>query len=365
MIQRRKTRQISLGNLKVGGDAPITVQSMTKTDTRDARATRDQIWALEAAGCDIVRVAVPVREAAEKLGEIKSRIRIPLVADIHFNYKLALIALQQGVDGLRLNPGNIGERWCVEEVVKLAAERMIPIRIGVNAGSLEKDLLKKYNGPTAEGMVESALRHIHILEDLNYREIKVSLKASDPLMMIEAYRMLADKVDYPLHLGVTEAGTPTMGTIKSSVGIGTLLAEGIGDTIRVSLSADPVEEVRVGLEILKALGLRKQGMTFVACPSCGRADVDLIALAKKVEERMAPYSNKDIHVAVMGCEVNGPGEARAAELGVAGGKGIGLIFKKGEVIRKVPEVQIVEALMEEVEKLVAEKEAATAASPQD
>ena len=365
MIERRKTRQLQLGGVKVGGGAPITVQSMTKTDTRDVRATVHQIWALEAAGCDIVRVAVPVREAAEQLGEIKSRIRIPLVADIHFNYKLALIALEQGVDGLRLNPGNIGERWCVEEVIKLAAERRIPIRIGVNAGSLEKDLLKKYNGPTADGMVESALRHIGILEELDYREIKVSLKASDPLMMIEAYRMLAGKVDYPLHLGVTEAGTPTMGTIKSSVGIGTLLAEGIGDTIRVSLSADPVEEVRVGLEILKALGLRKQGMTFVACPSCGRADVDLIALAKKVEERMAPYSNKDIHVAVMGCEVNGPGEARAAELGVAGGKGIGLIFKHGEVIRKVPEAQIVDALMEEVEKLVVEKEGARAASPQD
>jgi (E)-4-hydroxy-3-methylbut-2-enyl-diphosphate synthase len=365
VIDRRKTRQIQLGGVKVGGGAPITVQSMTKTDTRDVRATLDQIWSLEAAGCDIVRVAVPVREAAEKLGEIKRRTRIPLVADIHFNYKLALIALEQGVDGLRLNPGNIGERWCVEEVVKLAAERRIPIRIGVNAGSLEKDLLKKYKGPTAEGMVESALRHIAILEELDYREIKVSLKASDPLMMIEAYRMLADKVDYPLHLGVTEAGTPTMGTIKSSVGIGTLLAEGIGDTIRVSLSADPVEEVRVGLEILKALALRQHGMTFVACPSCGRADVDLIALAKTIEERMLPYANKDIHIAVMGCEVNGPGEARAAELGVAGGKGIGLIFKKGEVIRKVPEVEIVEALMEEVEKLVVEKEAARTVSPED
>jgi (E)-4-hydroxy-3-methylbut-2-enyl-diphosphate synthase len=365
VIERRKTRQIQLGGVKVGGGAPITVQSMTKTDTRDVRATVHQIWSLEAAGCDIVRVAVPVREAAEQLGEIKRRTRIPLVADIHFNYKLALIALQQGVDGLRLNPGNIGERWCVEEVVKLAAERRIPIRIGVNAGSLEKDLLKKYNGPTAEGMVESALRHIGILEDLDYREIKVSLKASDPLMMIEAYRMLAGRVDYALHLGVTEAGTPTMGTIKSSVGIGTLLAEGIGDTIRVSLSADPVEEVRVGVEILKALGLRQQGMTFVACPSCGRADVDLIALAKKVEERMMPYANKDIHVAVMGCEVNGPGEARAAELGVAGGKGIGLIFKKGEVIRKVPEVEIVDALMEEVEKLVVEKEAARTVSAED
>jgi (E)-4-hydroxy-3-methylbut-2-enyl-diphosphate synthase len=365
VIVRRKTRQIQLGNVKVGGDAPITVQSMTKTDTRDVSATVHQIWSLEAAGCEIVRVAVPVREAAEKLGEIKNKIRIPLVADIHFNYKLALIALEQGVDGLRLNPGNIGERWCVDEVIKVAAERKIPIRIGVNAGSLEKDLLKKYDGPTAEGMVESALRHIGILEDLGYTEIKVSLKASDPLMMIEAYRMLAQKVDYPLHLGVTEAGTPTTGTIKSSVGIGALLAEGIGDTIRVSLAADPVEEVRIGMEILKSLGLRKEGMTFVACPSCGRADIDLVGLAKEVEQRMLPFSNKDIHVAVMGCEVNGPGEARAADIGVAGGKGIGLIFKKGEVIRKVPEAQIVTALMEEVEKLVAEKEAEKAASPED
>jgi (E)-4-hydroxy-3-methylbut-2-enyl-diphosphate synthase len=365
VIQRRKTRPLQLGNIQVGGDAPITVQSMTKTDTRDTRATIDQIWSLEAAGCDIVRVAVPVREAAEKLGEIKGKIRIPLVADIHFNYKLAVIALEQGVDGLRLNPGNIGERWCVEEVIKVAAERKIPIRIGVNAGSLEKDLLKKYGGPTAEGMVESALRHIHILEDLGYREIKVSLKASDPLMMIEAYRKLAGKVDYPFHLGVTEAGTPTTGTIKSSVGIGTLLAEGIGDTIRVSLSADPVEEVRVGMEILKSLGLRKQGMTFVACPSCGRADIDLVALAKEVEQRMLPYANKDVHVAVMGCEVNGPGEARAADIGVAGGKGIGLIFKRGEIIRKVPEAEIVTALMEEVAKLVIEKEAERAASLED
>lgn len=357
MFARRKTREIQLGNIKIGGDAPITVQSMTKTDTRDVRATVDQIWALEAAGCEIVRVAVPVREAAEHLNEIKKKIRIPLVADIHFNYKLALIALEQGVDGLRLNPGNIGARHFIEEVVKLASERKVPIRIGVNGGSLEKDLLKKFDGPTAEGMVESALRHIRILEDVGYNDIKVSLKASNPLMMIEAYRMLADKTDYPFHLGVTEAGTTTTGTIKSTVGIGTLLAEGIGDTIRVSLSADPVEEVRVGLEILKSLGLRKQGSTFVACPSCGRADIDLIALAKEVEQRMAPFSNKDIHVAVMGCEVNGPGEARGADIGVAGGKGIGLIFRKGEVIRKVPEAQIVEALMEEVEKLVAEKEA--------
>ena len=362
VIQRRKTRQIQLGKVQIGGDAPITVQSMTKTDTRDARATVQQIWDLEAAGCEIVRCAVPVREAAEQLGAIKKKIRIPLVADIHFNYKLALLAIEQGVDGLRLNPGNIGARKYVEEVVKAAAERKIPIRIGVNAGSLEKDLLQKYDGPSAEGMVESGLRHIHILEDVGYQEIKISLKASDPLMMIEAYRMLADKVDYPFHLGVTEAGTPSIGTIKSAVGLGTLLAEGIGDTIRVSLAADPVEEVRVGTEILKALKLRKEGLTFVACPSCGRADVDLVGLAKAVEERMLPYSNLNIHVAVMGCEVNGPGEARAADLGVAGGKGIGLIFKRGQVIRKVPEVEIVDALMEEVQKLAVEKDAEKAAA---
>jgi len=365
MIERRKTRPVQVGTVKVGGDAPITVQSMTKTDTRDVGATVEQIWALEAAGCDLVRVAVPVREAADQLGAIKKEIRIPLIADIHFNYKLAIIALEQGVDGLRLNPGNIGPRWCIDEVIKVASQRKIPIRIGVNAGSLEKDLLAKFNGPTAPGMVESALRHIRILEDLGYNEIKISLKASDPLMMIQAYRMLADKVDYPFHLGVTEAGTPTVGTVKSAVGIGALLAEGIGDTIRVSLAADPVEEVRIGMEILKSLGLRKQGLTFVACPSCGRADIDLVALAKQVEERMIPYSNKDIHVAVMGCEVNGPGEARAADLGVAGGKGIGLIFKKGEVIRKVPEAQIVDALMEEVARLVQEKESEQAAVPVD
>ena len=362
MIKRRPSRQIQLGKVKIGGDAPITVQSMTKTDTRDVRATVQQIWDLEAAGCEIVRCAVPVREAAEQLGEIKKKIRIPLVADIHFNYKLALIAIEQGVDGLRLNPGNIGARKYVEEVVKAASERKIPIRIGVNAGSLEKDLLQKYDGPTADGMVESGLRHIRILEDVGYQEIKISLKASDPLMMIEAYRMLADKVSYAFHLGVTEAGTPGIGTIKSAVGLGTLLAEGIGDTIRVSLAADPVEEVRVGTEILKALKIRKEGLTFVACPSCGRADVDLVGLAKTVEERMVPYSNLNIHVAVMGCEVNGPGEARAADLGVAGGKGIGLIFKRGEVIRKVPEADIVNALMEEVQKLAAEKDAEQAAA---
>ena len=361
MFERRKTRQIELGTLKVGGDAPVTVQSMTKTDTRNVEATLLQIWALEAAGCDIVRCAVPVKEAAEKLGEIKRQIRIPLVADIHFNYRLALIALDQGVDGLRLNPGNIGGKQIVMEVVAAAKERKIPIRIGVNGGSLEKDLLATYGGPTAQGIVESALRHIRILEDCNYPEMKVSLKASDPAMMIEAYRLLADQVEYPFHLGVTEAGTPGVGTIKSAVGIGTLLAEGIGDTIRVSLSSDPTEEVRVGIDILKALGLRQGGLTFVSCPSCGRADVDLVALAKACEDKLRGL-NEEIHVAVMGCEVNGPGEARAADIGVAGGKGIGLIFRKGEVVRKVPEAQIVDAMWEEVESFIAERKAAEGAA---
>ncbi|PYM21732.1 MAG: 4-hydroxy-3-methylbut-2-en-1-yl diphosphate synthase [Candidatus Rokuibacteriota bacterium] len=361
MINRRKSRQLQVGNVKVGGGAPITVQSMTKTDTRDVQATLLEIWSLEAAGCDIVRCAVPVREAAEKLGEIKRQIRIPLVADIHFNYKLALIALDQGVDGLRLNPGNIGGKKFVMEVVTLAKDRKIPIRIGVNAGSLEKDLLEKYNGPTSQGMVESALRHIHILEECNYPEMKVSLKASDPLMMIEAYRALAEQVDYPLHLGVTEAGTPGVGTIKSAVGLGALLSEGIGDTIRVSLSADPTEEVRVGIDILKSLGLRKGGLTFVSCPSCGRADVDLVKLAKQVEDEFKTL-NEEIHIAVMGCEVNGPGEARAADIGVAGGRGIGLIFKNGEVIRKVPEKDIVTAMREEVDKYLLERKAAKEAA---
>jgi (E)-4-hydroxy-3-methylbut-2-enyl-diphosphate synthase len=351
MIERRNTRQIQVGSVKIGGHAPVTIQSMTKTDTRDVRATVDQIWALEAAGCDIVRIGVPEKEAAEKLGEIRQQIRIPLIADIHFDYRLALIALEQGVDGLRLNPGNIGNRLYVEEIVKAATERKIPIRIGVNAGSLEKDILLRDGWPTPKGMVESALRHIRILEDLNYPEMKVSLKASDPLMMIEAYRLLADEIDYPLHLGVTEAGTPGVGTIRSAVGIGALLANGIGDTIRVSLSADPVEEIKAGIAILKSLGLRKGGLTFVSCPSCARADIDLVALAQEVERRLAGIT-KEIHVAAMGCEVNGPGEARGADIGVAGGKGIGWIFKKGQVIRKVKESELADALIEEVNKMV-------------
>src|SRR6266704_1694058 len=316
MITRRQTRPITLGKLKVGGEKPRRIQAQNPH---------------------------------------------PLVADIHFNYKLALIALDQGVDGLRLNPGNIGGKRFVQEVVNLAKERKIPIRIGVNAGSLEKDLLEQHGGPTADGMVESALRHIRILEECGYPEMKISLKASDPLMMIEAYRMLADKVEYAFHLGVTEAGTPGVGTIKSAVGLGALLSEGIGDTIRVSLSADPVEEVRVGIDILKSLGLRKGGLTFVACPSCGRADVDLVKLAREVEAEFKGL-NEEIHIAVMGCEVNGPGEARAADIGVAGGRGIGLIFKNGDVIRKVPEAEIVRAIREEVDKFIAERKAAKTAA---
>ena len=353
MITRRKTRQIELGGVKIGGGAPVTVQSMTKTDTRDVQATLLEIWSLEVAGCDIVRCAVPVREAAEKLSEIRRQIRIPLVADIHFNYKLALIALEQGVDGLRLNPGNIGGKGFVQEVVNVAKEKRIPIRIGVNGGSLEKDLLAKHGGPSAEGMVESALRHIQILEDLNYPEMKISLKASDPLMMIEAYRMLADKVDYAFHLGVTEAGTPGVGTIKSAIGLGALLSEGIGDTIRVSLSEDPVVEVRSAFDLLKSLGLRDQGLTLVACPSCGRADIDLIPLAKVAEERLRAMPTP-MKVAVMGCEVNGPGEAKDADVGIAGGVGKGAIFRKGKIVGTFPEDQLMDGLLAEIDKILIE-----------
>jgi len=353
MVQRRKTRQIWVGKVPVGGNAPVSVQSMAKTNTRDVEATVDQIWALEVAGCEIIRVAVPDMVAASSLGKIRNQIRIPLIADIHFDHRLALKALDEGVDGFRLNPGNIGARWKVVEVVKAAANRKVPIRIGVNGGSLEKELLRKYGEPTAEAMVESALSHIRILEDLGYFEIKISLKASDVTKTIEAYRLLADKVDYPFHLGVTEAGTAFTGTVKSAVGIGTLLAEGIGDTIRVSLTEDPVEEVRVGFEILKALGLRERGLRIVSCPSCGRAEINLPALAQEVERRLAGL-DRAIHVAVMGCAVNGPGEARAADIGIAGGKGMGLLFRRGQIVRRVSESELADALVEEVEKMALE-----------
>ena len=321
MVERRRTREIQVGSVTIGGEAPVSVQSMTKTNTSNVEATVDQIWALEAAGCELVRVAVPDEEAAAALHKIRPQIRIPLIADIHFNYRLALKALEEGVDGLRLNPGNIGARWKVEEVVRAARDRKVSIRIGVNAGSLEKELMAKYGDPTPEAMVESAMKHIRILEDLNYPEIKVSLKASHPPMMIAAYRLLATKVDYPFHLGVTEAGTAFPGTVKSAVGMGALLSQGIGDTIRVSLTEDCVEEIKVGFEILKALELRQRGLNIIACPSCGRVEIDLMGLTKEVERRLAALGlKKALNVAVMGCAVNGPGEARAAAPAACGEK---------------------------------------------
>lgn len=349
-MKRRKSRPVQLGGVTVGGDAPVSVQSMTNTDTRDAAATIAQIRRLVQAGCEIVRVAVPDREAARALSEIKKNITIPLVADIHFDYRLALAAIEAGVDGLRINPGNIGGRDKVAEVVKAAGRKKIPIRIGVNAGSLEKDLAGD-GEITPEAMVESALRHIAILEDLNFFDIKISLKASDVPLMINAYRLLAGKVDYPLHVGVTEAGTVLRGSIKSAVGIGILLWEGIGDTIRVSLTGDPVQEVRAAYEILRALGLRRRGVEIISCPTCGRTQIDLINIACAVEDRLAGL-DMPLRVAVMGCVVNGPGEARHADVGIAGGKGEGLIFRKGRVIRKVPEALLVEELVKEIDDLV-------------
>ncbi len=326
------------------------MQSMCSTDTRDTAATLAQIKTLTEVGCEIVRCAVPDAAAAEALAQIKAQSPIPVIADIHFDYKLALRVLEGGIDGLRLNPGNIGEHWKVAEVVKAAAERKVPIRIGVNAGSLEKHLLEKYGHPTAEAMVESALGHIRILEDLQYQEIKVSLKASDVPKTVAAYRLLSQQVDYPLHIGITEAGTLFSGTIKSSVGLGILLYDGIGDTLRVSLTGDPVDEVRVGYEILKSLGLRQRGVNFVSCPTCGRCQINLIQVAEEVEKRLQ-FVNKPITVAVMGCIVNGPGEAREADVGVAGGKGEGLIFRRGEIVRKVKESELADALLEEINKL--------------
>lgn len=326
------------------------MQSMCSTDTRDITATMAQISGLAEVGCEIIRCAVLDMDAAHALGQIKQLSPIPVVADIHFDYKLALQVLEGGIDGLRLNPGNIGEKWKVAEIVAAAAERKVPIRIGVNAGSLEKELLAKYGHPTAEAMVESAMGHIRILEDLNYQEIKISLKASDVMKTVEAYRLFSRQSDYPLHIGITEAGTVQSGTIKSSVGLGILLADGIGDTMRVSLTGDPRDEVRVAYDILKSLGLRQRGVNFVSCPTCGRCQIDLVTVAEAVEKRLQGV-DKRITVAVMGCAVNGPGEAREADVGVAGGKGEGLVFRHGEIVRKVPEDQLAEALLEEIEKL--------------
>ena len=347
---KKLTRQIHIGGVAIGGDAPCSVQSMCSTDTRDIPATVAQINELAEVGCEIVRCAVPDLEAALALSQIKRMSPIPVVADIHFDYKLALQVLEGGIDGLRLNPGNIGEKWKVAENVASAAERKVPIRIGVNAGSLEKELLQRYGHPSAEAMVESAMGHIRILEDLNYPEIKVSLKASDVMKTVAAYRLFSERSDYPLHIGITEAGTLFSGTIKSSVGLGILLADGIGDTMRVSLTGEPRDEVRVGYDILKALGLRQRGVNFVSCPTCGRCQIDLIRVAEDVEKRLQGVSQQ-ITVAVMGCAVNGPGEAREADVGIAGGKGEGLVFRRGEIVRKVPEDKLADALMEEILKL--------------
>ncbi len=350
----RTTRQIKVGDVAVGGGAPVSVQSMCNTDTRDVEATLAQIRALAEADCEIVRCAVPDEAAAEALRAIRAGSPIPLVADIHFDYRLALTALEAGVDALRINPGNIGERWKIQEVVKACAERQVPIRIGVNGGSLEKELLEKYGHPTPEAMVESALGHVRILEDLGFDRIKISLKASDIRRTVEAYRQLAAKLDYPLHIGITEAGTTWSGTIKSAIGLGTLLYDGIGDTLRVSLTGDPVEEVRVGWEILKSLELRQHGPVFVSCPTCGRCQVDLIPIAEEVERRLQNLPEA-ITVAVMGCVVNGPGEAREADIGIAGGKGQGLLFRNGEVVRKVPQNELADALVDEAWRLVEER----------
>jgi len=349
-MNRKSTKKIKLGNMYVGGDSKISVQSMTNTDTRDVEATVNQILSLEKAGCDIIRCAVPDMTAAEALRDIIKQIHIPLVADIHFDYKLAIQSIESGVSALRINPGNIGSLERIKMVAEAAKDKGIPIRIGVNSGSLEKDILEKYTKVCPEALVESALRHVRILESLNFYDICISIKSSDVTDMIKSYRLISEVVDYPLHLGVTEAGTLWRGTIKSSVGIGTLLAEGIGDTIRVSLTGDVLDEVKVGREILKAVGYIEEGVKFVSCPTCGRTEINLIKIAGEVEKRLAKCE-KNIKVAVMGCIVNGPGEAREADIGIAGGKGEGLIFKRGQVINKVKEENLVEELMREIEKL--------------
>ncbi|MGM9936933.1 MAG: flavodoxin-dependent (E)-4-hydroxy-3-methylbut-2-enyl-diphosphate synthase [Candidatus Ornithomonoglobus sp.] len=349
-MNRRPTREVNVGGVKIGGENPIVIQSMCNTDTRDAAATAAQILRLEEAGCELIRVAVPDMEAAEAIADIKKQIHIPLVADIHFDYRLALKCIENGIDKVRINPGNIGSRDKVKLVADAAKAKGIPIRIGVNGGSLEKRLLEKYGGATADALVESAMGHIEILDDVNFTDMVVSIKISNVPVMLDAYRKFSEKCDIPLHIGVTESGTERMGTIKSSIGIGTLLNEGIGDTMRVSLTADPVREVYAAKDILRVCGLRKEGIEFVSCPTCGRTEIDLIGIASEVEKRLEGV-DKNIKVAVMGCIVNGPGEARDADIGIAGGKGVGMIFKKGEILRKVPEAQIVDELIKEIDKI--------------
>ncbi len=344
----QNTKVIRIGDRVIGGGNPILIQSMTNTRTEDIKATIAQIHRLEAVGCEMIRCTVPTQEAAEALREIKKQIRIPLVADIHFDYKMAIAAMECGADKIRINPGNIGDLEKVKAVVSVAKEREIPIRIGVNSGSLEKSLIEKYHGVTAEGLVESALDKVHLIEDLGYQNLVISIKSSDVLMCAEAYRLVAQQTCYPLHVGITEAGTVYSGNIKSAVGLGLILGQGIGDTIRVSLSGDPVEEIRSAKLILRTLGLRKGGIEVVSCPTCGRTRIDLIGLANQVET-MAEEFDLDIKVAVMGCAVNGPGEAREADLGIAGGNSEGLLIKKGEIIRKVPEQELLSVLRKELE----------------
>jgi len=350
MIQRRKTRQICIGSVKIGGNAPVSIQSMTKTDTRDVRRTVHQIRRLEKAGCEIIRVAIPDEEAARAIGRIKKRIKIPLIADIHFNYRLALMSIEHGADALRINPGNIGGKDRLKAIVTEAKHRSIPIRIGVNAGSIEKDLLKRFNGPTSEAMVLSGLRTIEYMEDLGFHLIKVSLKASDVLRTVEAYRYFSRKSNYPLHLGITEAGRGSGAVVKSAIGIGLLLSEGIGDTIRVSLTGDPIDEVRVGYEILRALKIRERGVNIISCPTCGRCEIDLSHLVEKVEKGVQKVT-APMTIAIMGCVVNGPGEAREADIGIAGGKGVGLLFKKGKIIKKVRESEFIPILLKEIREM--------------
>ncbi|NJB69386.1 (E)-4-hydroxy-3-methylbut-2-enyl-diphosphate synthase [Desulfobaculum xiamenense] len=352
---RRRSRVIRVGNVAIGGDNPVVVQSMANTDTRDVAATLAQIESLAAAGCEIVRLAVLDDDAVRALAEIRKRVSVPLVADIHFDHRLALGAVDAGVDGLRINPGNIGDEHAVDAVVRAASAACVPIRIGVNSGSVEKGLLRRFGGPTPEAMVESALGHVRLLEERDFHDIKISIKSSSVLNTVAAYRLLATRCDYPLHIGVTEAGTLIRGTVKSSVGLGLLLAEGIGDTMRVSLTGDPVDEMGVAWEILRSLGLRARGPEIVSCPTCGRTEIDLVGLAQEVERHLR-HVTEVFTVAVMGCVVNGPGEAREADIGIAGGRGLGIIFRKGEVIRKVRgNENLVPVFLEELDRFLSER----------
>jgi len=353
IIRRKKTRSIYVGPVKIGGDAPVVVQSMTCTDTRDVAATIEQIKRLENAGCEIIRVAVPDREAAAALVDIKKNIHIPLIADIHFNHLLAIEAIQNGADGIRINPGNTGKDK-IKEIISVARKRDITIRIGINAGSLEKDILSGYGGPTAPALVESALRSIELFEDMGFHSIKLSLKSSDVATMIEAHRTISEKTDYPLHIGVTEAGSLVNSAIKSSIGIGILLYDGIGDTIRVSITGDPVSEVGVAYGILRALNIRRVGPDIISCPTCGRCEIDLFKLSEEVEKRLAGMKEY-LKIALMGCVVNGPGEAAEADIGIAGGRNMGLLFKKGEPVRKIKEEEFVDVLVDEVKNMVSNK----------